>query len=196
MKRILGIFSLALVVTGCGIFDLASQKGNSDEQAKWRSDGMLAVSRAVPAPISAGSAPMLGFAPTQLKAGPTIWLSLNKAERKLVIMDGASVVTSVTGDGIDQLAPGSYKVLHKQRSPLWYAPDNYFASRLLIAPPENHPERYRRGALGDFAVFLDGDVTIHSGALWTDDVGGIRLSESDMAKTYYSIAIGSSLEVR
>lgn len=193
MKQILGVLGFVLVVSGCGLVDLPAQKG---ETSQFRKDGMVAVSRSVPSPVSAGSAAMLGFAPSQIKAGPGTWLSVNRNDRKLVVLDGASVVTSVSGDGMELLQPGSYKVVHKQRSPLWYAPDNYFASRLLVAPPQNHPERFRRGALGDFAVFLDGDVTIHSGALWTEDVGGIRLSESDMAKLYYSIAVGSSLEVQ
>ncbi|NQV20936.1 MAG: ribulose-phosphate 3-epimerase, partial [Rhodospirillales bacterium] len=46
------------------------------------------------------------------------------------------------------LNPGTYALQHKQKRPLWYASDEYFAKRQLPIPPPGDRQRYRRGALG------------------------------------------------
>jgi hypothetical protein len=49
---------------------------------------------------------------------------------------------------------GNYNVILKQKRPLWYAPDNYYTERNLPLPGEGASERYLKGALGEYAIYL------------------------------------------
>jgi hypothetical protein len=111
-------------------------------------------------------------------------------------MDGDSPVTVASGEGIDSLKPGQYQVLHKQRNALWYAPDQYFTERGLKVPPQGDKSRYLRGALGDFVVFINKDTPIYSGPIWTEEIGGVRLSDDEMSRLYYRMEVGVPIEVR
>jgi hypothetical protein len=53
-----------------------------------------------------------------------------------------------------------------------------------------------RGALGAQALFLDQGRAIHAGAVWNDDVGGIKLSSEDMAMLFDAVGVGATVEVR
>jgi hypothetical protein len=53
-----------------------------------------------------------------------------------------------------------------------------------------------RGALGAQALFLDEGRAIHSGPVWNDDVGGIKLSSQDMAMIFDVVGVGATVEVR
>jgi hypothetical protein len=111
-------------------------------------------------------------------------------------MNGETKVLATNGEGLQSLRPGSYQVLHKQTRPVWYAPDAYFSARGLPVPPKNDGQRYRKGALGDFVVIFNKDMPLHNGPIWTQDVGGIKLSDNDLAKIYYSLEVGAPVEVR
>jgi len=111
-------------------------------------------------------------------------------------MDGASAIFSLDGEGFENLKEGIFSVLHKQRSPLWYAPDAYFTARKESVPPEGDKERYRRGALGEFAMFLDKDTPLHCGPLSLPEIGGARLDDLQFSRVYYSLPIGAVVEVR
>jgi hypothetical protein len=110
-------------------------------------------------------------------------------------MDGASTVYKFKGEGLGQVVPGRYELLHKQRNPLWYAPDAYFAKRGLMVPPAGDRARFRRGALGDFVLFLNKDTPIHSGPIWSEDLGGARLDENDLSRVYYKVEAGTPIQV-
>ena len=208
---------LGLILCGC------SASGPASAPSPVGQDGILALSRPMPEPIAVaavlestfptgtgptGTGPaagvplannMLGFVPTSLSpasiAPAGTWLSINRREKTVSLMEGSKVSITVHGDGIEQLSAGSFHLLHKQRSPLWYAPDTYFTERGLAVPPEGDRERYRRGALGEFAMFLDKDTPLHAGIVWTDDVGGVRVDENDLARLYYSLDVGSTIKV-
>jgi lipoprotein-anchoring transpeptidase ErfK/SrfK len=111
-------------------------------------------------------------------------------------MQGETVLQTVAGQGVESLNPGKYTVEHKQRSALWYAPAEYFTSRGLPVPPEGVKERYLRGALGDFALFLDQMTPLHNGPIWSKELGGVRFDESDISRIYYQVEVGAPVEVR
>lgn len=180
---------LGLILSGCSASRPVSPTSNVGL------DGVLALSR--PMPLLAEVSPdasLLGFVPPAVAPAGT-WLSINRREKTVSLMEGSKASITVHGDGIEQLNAGSFHLMHKQRSPLWYAPDAYFTERGLAVPPEGDRERYRRGALGEFAMFLDKDTPLHAGVVWTDDVGGVRVDENDLARLYYSLDVGSIVKI-
>jgi hypothetical protein len=163
--------------------------------------GVITVSRQIPAAEAAADIPALGFLPGEARsvataAGKPLTLVLNRGKGTVSLLSGEQVVTTVKGEGLDLLAPGSYEVVHKQRNPLWYAPDSYFTARHLPTPTTHDRERFRKGALGEFALFLDKDTAIHAGPIFTNEVGGVRLAEDAIAQLYYRIPVGTTIQVR
>ena len=94
------------------------------------------------------------------------------------------------------MSPGRYTVALKQSNPLWYAPDSYFRQRSLRLPPEGSKDRFKRGALGSQALFLNEQTPIHSGPIGMSEIGGLRISPADMAKIFQSVQVGTVVEVR
>ena len=186
MRQLTVLFSilLALVTVGCS----DSVRSQLDERTA--GSGSIVLANRTTEPLS-----MFGFLPTSLSQAGS-WVQIDTQAKKLVLMDGDKVVFETAADGADHLAPGKYQVLHKQRSALWYAPDAYFTSRSLPVPPEGDRARFRRGALGDFAIFLGKDLPVHSGPVWSSEIGGVRLDEADISRLYYSIDVGGSVEVK
>lgn len=137
----------------------------------------------------------LDDADNALIQAPQLLLINRKAGTIAVIEDGR-VVQSVRGEGVENLKAGKFQLLHKQRNALWYAPDSYFSLRNLPLPPAGHRERFRRGALGEFVLFVDESTPLHSGPLASSEIGGVRISETDLARIYYSVAPGIPVQVR
>ena len=98
--------------------------------------------------------------------------------------------------GAYALKAGSHSVERKEREPLWQAPPTYFLRRGLQVPPHDSSSRFLRGALGHQALLLDGSIALHSGPIWNDDVGGVRLSVQDMAMLFDVVPVGAKVEVR
>jgi hypothetical protein len=111
-------------------------------------------------------------------------------------MEGDKEISVSSGEGFENLKPGTYHVLHKQRNALWYAPDSYFSSRSLPLPAQGDRSRFRRGALGEFVLYVDKETPIHSGPVWSAEVGGVRLGSADLSRMYYSLDVGAPIEVR
>jgi hypothetical protein len=99
------------------------------------------------------------------------------------------------GVGIEQLQAGVYSVALKQRTPLWYAPASYFESRGLDVPAEGSKERFRRGALGEFTVFLSNQTPLHSGPAASPDIGGVQFADSDIKGLFDAAEVGMTVEV-
>ena len=91
---------------------------------------------------------------------------------------------------------GRYSVSLKQTSPLWYAPSSYFTARSLKVPPEGSRERFKRGALGARAIFLNEQTPIHSGPVGMPEIGGLRISSQDMSRIFESVQVGTVVDVR
>lgn len=144
-------------------------------------------------------APLVGYfppAPTYLPADNETWLEINQKTKVLTLYKGKGVVKEMHSEGNVSIATGDYYLQHKQKQPLWYAPNEYFAKRQLSIPSSSDRLRYRRGALGQFALFPTTTFPIHCAPLWTEDVGGLRLSATDLASIYYMLPVGAPIVVK
>lgn len=199
----------AVVASGCSVFSggLSSGSHSSGQTSDtWMRDGSVALSRPVPThevlDLSAELEidPVLGFMPSQKpEVRPSRqgnWLRINRSSRKLELMKGDESAVSISGDGVQALQPGTYKIIHKQETPLWYAPDAYFEVRDLDLPSNNENERYRRGALGTAAVFLDQDTPIHNGPIWREEIGGVRVDDQGIQAIFAALPVGAVVEIR
>lgn len=186
------LVALSAIVCGCGH---STPRPPAETAANWLRDGMIAISRPVPS-VSESPSTLLGFMPVgkQIRLGS--WVSIDRASRLISIMEGDRQTAVLSGDGIDSLKPGIYRVLHKQKNALWYAPDSYFSARALPVPAQGDRSRFRRGALGEFVVYLDKTTPIHSGPVWSEEIGGARIDESELSRLYYSLDIGTQVEIR
>jgi lipoprotein-anchoring transpeptidase ErfK/SrfK len=99
-------------------------------------------------------------------------------------------------DGAKHLRPGSFSVTQKENDPLWYAPKEYFMKRALPVPPEGSRERFKRAALGNQTLYLNDQTPIHSGPVWMNEIGGVRLNSSAMSELYSMVQVGARVEVR
>jgi hypothetical protein len=181
----------ALVFTGC------TALGGGTNKSAWMKDGALALSRPVPdaAAPALRSDPVLGFMPSR-HSEMGQWLRIDRSKSRIELMNGATSVATVSGDGVQSLKPGRYTIALKQKSPVWYAPARYFTDRLLDVPGEGNHDRYRRGALGPYALFLNEQTPIHSGPVWREEIGGVRVEESAMSRIFESLDVGATIEVR
>lgn len=91
---------------------------------------------------------------------------------------------------------GAYSVTLKQTDPVWTAPTSYFLRRGLTVPPEGSADRRMKGVFGHQAIFLDKNIAIHSGPIWTDEIGGVKLSAEDMSRLFDAVSVGTKVEVR
>jgi len=157
--------------------------------------GSIMLSSPIPEAKPSEYTTTFGFSP-QSAGHPGPWLLILRNERLVQLMEGEQVVQSTSGRGIENLTPGIFQLLHKQRRALWYAPDSYFAARRLKIPPEGDRSRLLRGALGEFALFLNKETPLHSGPLWIREIGGIQLDDNALSKIYYTLPIGAPIEVR
>lgn len=192
--RLALVFVLLTALAACSSH---SVKPTTEPDAKWLRDGMIAFSRPAPEVSTNMPSSMLAFFPVRTSQAGS-WLSIDLHSAAINLMDGDKVVASAQGEGVSNLKPGTYQILHKQRNALWYANDNYFKSRKLPVPPQNDRSRYRRGALGDFALFVgeDNPTPLHSGPVWSQEIGGIRLNDDDLSRIYYRIPVGAQVEVK
>lgn len=209
------LISAAVGLAGCSSLFGPSESGPTPAmvvETNWLTDGLIAIARPVPAPstslalkswdaptsgaeLAVNSSTLLGFMPlppTQAAA----WLSIDTARQTIALMAGAEVVTTGTGEGLANLKPGTYRIAHKQRQPLWHAPTRYFEARGLPVPAEGDRARFRRGALGDLALFIDQDTPIHSGPIWASEIGGVKLDEAIITPLYEQLEVGAVIEVK
>lgn len=144
-------------------------------------------------------APLIGYFPPAISYMPAeneTWLELSRQQSTLTLYKGNSVVKEMKVEGSVALEPGDYFLQHKQKDPLWYAPNEYFAKRQLTVPPENDRRRYRKGALGKFALFPTTTFPIHCAPVWTNDVGGVRVSEEDLHSIFVMIPVGAPVVIK
>ena len=199
MKISFLLFPLALLLVGCSTTTTPLTPSNVQTAETQKSQtslgGYISLNRIAPAVSSPAS--LLGFMPNPAGSDEsTPWLKINTEAGTIQLMNGGQVVEETKIEGKLPIQPGSYTVKHKQRSPLWYAGDDYFLSRGLSIPEAGDKERYRRGALGDFALFVDNDASIHSAPVWTPEVGGLRIDDEKMKKIYYSMDVGATVTVQ
>ena len=79
---------------------------------------------------------------------------------------------------------------------MWKAPRTYFLRRGLQIPAEGSDANLVKGALGKQALFMSDNIAIHNSAIWSDEVGGVRLNNNDMARLFEAVETGATIEVR
>ncbi len=95
---------------------------------------------------------------------------------------------------------GRFRIQGKITSPVWRKPDWAFVEEGLPVPSADHPSRYEKGVLGDYALSLGGGYLIH-GTLYKRQLGMpvthgcIRLNDEDLEQIYNSLNIGSRVYI-
>lgn len=197
MHRVDRFVGLVAVGTLCGCALFHSAEPLKKSHRGWISSGVLAVSRPVPEVGAAQVAEpaMLGFMPNKhSSSGASV--VVDRASRTLHLISSAGEQIPFSAEGAEGMRPGVYNIVLKQTEPVWYAPPSYFELRGLRVPGEGDKERFRRGALGSRALFIDGDTSIHEGPVQSAEVGGLRLAPEDMTTVFDSLPIGARVEVR
>jgi hypothetical protein len=93
---------------------------------------------------------------------------------------------------------GDFKVLGKLTKPVWRKPDWAFVEEGLPIPSANHPSRFEKGVLGDYALAIGNGYMIH-GTLYQRFLGMpvthgcIRMSDSDLKVVYDTLPVGSKV---
>jgi hypothetical protein len=196
MRKVKAILFLLLVSASI----IACTKYPSNQNTEWQQNGQITLSRSMPAVTNtdAKNENMLGFVPV-IASRTSNWLEISLKDKSLKLMNGTKELASSQLDlneTFSGIEPGNYQVLHMQKNPLWYAPDSYFTSRGLNLPPQGDKNRYRRGALGEYAIYIKKDTPIYSGPVLLDDIGGIRVEEKKLSSVYYQLQVGSLVEVK
>ena len=217
MKQVHTALLAACLIAGCSACSSTrpSSVDSIDRQlgsngSSFLQSGTIVISRQMPVPSSAPIAgeqehsgrpltpivgyfpPTSGFLPSENEA----WVQIDTIRKVIEIFRGQTMVKEMRGEGNISLAPGQYTLQVKQKRPLWYAPDDYFTRRKMQIPPAGDRSRYLRGALGGFVLYPTTTFPIHCGPVWTDDVGGLRVSRGDLSAIYYMLPVGSPVIVK
>lgn len=189
---------LAVTIGGCALLPTSNAATPKSERG-WLADGSLAISRPIP-PINSYPVDRASMRTESISSQDT-----TVSEAKIRISRAAGLVSYAAPDSsplsfhahiASSLRPGSYTVSLKQTNPLWYAPASYFRQRDMRVPAEGSRERFKRGALGNQALFLNDQTPLHSGPVGTNEIGGLRLNPSDMAQLFELARVGTVVEVR
>lgn len=129
-----------------------------------------------------------------LKRGP-------KAIRQGVCSTGSYTLLKTKDDNqqwIFKTPRGMFRIQGKVVSPTWRMPDWAFIEEGRPIPPENSPERYERGVLGDYALALGDGYLIH-GTLYQRFLGlavthgCVRLGDDDLEAVFNHLEMGSKV---
>ena len=105
------------------------------------------------------------------------------------------------GESWDFSTPtGVFEIGRKKEDPLWYAPDWYYVERGLPIPPAYSDERYRRGMLGDYALYLSDEIAIHgtedeSSVGRASSHGCLRMRNADIAVVFPLVQLGTRVDI-
>jgi hypothetical protein len=197
--------TVILIMTGCA----TSSFNPSTTSESWLADGSLSLARPVPrlSMVSEAMAQPKSDLFSEPKArmrspsempSPDISprITIETTKHTLTFSQPGESPVTVKAQGAYALKKGTYTVALKQTDPLWYAPPTYFLRRGMKVPPDGSKARFMRGALGHQALFFDKQAAIHSGPVWNDEIGGVKLSQEDMTRLFGTVAIGTQVEVR
>ena len=183
-----------LLLCSCSLY---TQKQDTSEQTymnNYNQNGMIAISESLPTIKSDLSPQIVTFLAADNKIDGN-WLLVDTRRRTLSIKNGDTTLDTVAIQGNIGVRPGMYSVFYKEESPLWYATDNYYYSRNMTPPEQFSKERYVKGALGNFAIFLSENIAIHDSKISTFDVQGLRIDSNDIKKVYSSLKSGALVRV-
>ncbi len=202
MRKIFTVISI-LALSACGTQTAQSGKAaemlalkDSVNQDGWLEKGSIMIARPLPIASSIEQIQtVFGFIPHEESNLP-VRLVIEKSKGVARLVQGSKELVSVPAEGLNNLPEGQFKVIHKQRHPLWYAPDQYFTTRGLAVPEAYSKDRYLKGALGEYAIFFDKDLSLHNSPVECAEVGGIRLGENDIARLYYQLESGAEVHIQ
>ena len=201
LLRVLPIVFSLLLMSGCAAKHKISPEKISDQKIalnedsdNWAKNGSIVIARIVPLPKEVSLPTLLGFLPQPQK--DRFWLRIVRKSMHAELMNGNEVIRKIpVGPEVAKLASGQYKIVLKQKNPLWYASDAYFYKRFMRIPKAGSKERYLRGALGRSALFTDKGTALHSGTFYNEDVGGVRMKEPDLDNLFEVLKVESFVEV-
>jgi L,D-transpeptidase ErfK/SrfK len=144
--------------------------------------------------------------------GPYVVVHL--AENRVLLMEGTEIVWSAppapgtdssSGQGREWTFTtpiGMFRVLRKEKDPVWIAPDWWYVQRNIPIPAHDHPSRFIRGTLGTTALFLGDGIAIHGTdrpeLLLNPDPearrvshGCIRLTNEAARQLYHRVDVGT-----
>ena len=146
--------------------------------------------------------------------GDPITLLVSVSERQLSVRRGeellyrfpvgvgtGSSLRRAGGEAWDFSTPtGVFEIGRKKQDPVWYAPDWYYVERDLPIPPAYSPARYRRGILGDYALYLSDEIAIHgtedeSSVGRASSHGCLRMRNADIAIVFPLVQVGTRVEI-
>ena len=127
-------------------------------------------------------------------------MSKNKIQHQGICSTGSYVLLKATDNRqwIFKTPRGMYRILGKVEYPVWRMPDWAFIEEGRPVPPQNSPERYEEGVLGEYAMSF-GDGYIINGTLYKRFLGMpvthgcVRLDDEDLRTVYHAMHIGSKV---
>ena len=196
--------TIILLITGC-----ATSSFNPSTTERWLPDGSLSIVRPIPRfnlVSEAMASPKQEIftdpkarmrAPSDLPSEDLApKLTIDSTKHTLTLSRPGETPITMKAQGAYSLKKGTYTVALKQSDPLWYAPPSYFLRRGMKVPADGSKERFMRGALGRQALFFDKQLAVHSGPVWSDEIGGVKLSREDMNTVFETVSVGTAIEVR
>jgi L,D-transpeptidase ErfK/SrfK len=156
---------------------------------------------------------LLGAVPAWSQDDP-VTLLVSVSERQLSVRRGEDVLyrfpvgvgtgerlSRGRGDGWSFSTPtGVFEIGRKKKDPVWYAPDWYYVERDQPIPPAYSDERYRRGVLGDYALYLSDEIAIHgtqdeSSVGRASSHGCLRMLNADIAVVFPLVQVGTRVDI-
>jgi len=196
--------TISLLMTGC-----ATSSFNPSTTERWLPDGSLSIVRPIPRLTlinEAMASPKQDIftdpkarmrVPDELPSNDLVpKLTIDTTKHTLTLSRPGETSLTMKAQGAYALKKGAYTVALKQTDPLWYAPQTYFLRRGMKVPADGSKERFMRGALGHQALFFDKQLAIHSGPIWNDEIGGLKLSREDMNAVFETVSVGTVIEVK
>ncbi|HET6360511.1 MAG TPA: L,D-transpeptidase [Gemmatimonadota bacterium] len=157
---------------------------------------------------------LCGAVPAWSQEGDSITLLVSVSGRELSVWRGEDVLhrfpvgvgtgarlSRAEGDGWSFSTPtGVFEIGRKKKDPVWYAPDWYYVERGLPVPPAYSDERYRRGILGDYALYLSDEIAIHgtqdeSSVGRASSHGCLRMRNADIAIVFPLVQVGTRVDI-
>ena len=137
------------------------------------------------------------------------YVVVSLTEHRLYLMEGdreiwSAVVGTGTGTRLEGAGEtrdfstprGMFRILHKEKDPVWYVPDWAFVQRGVPLPPDDSPLRREAGVLGTTALYMKELIAIHGTEhpeLLGQDVsaGCIRMTNEDVRRLYHDLEVGT-----
>jgi hypothetical protein len=190
-----GLMTALCMLSACSITSA------SDTNKTWLHDGVLALSRPVPPAKVTGetASPRASLRPVSAdleQSAQSSSIVISRTDKTLTALSPNSAPIVIKSEGAQYLPQGSYSVTVKEENSLWYAPKEYYLRRSMSVPQEGSRDRFRRAALGPKTIFLNDHTPIHSGPVWMQEIGGVRLSSGEMQQVFSLISVGTRVEVR